>query len=187
MPHLVPESYFWVRPMFTSVYLLWAALWARVALYYGRASYASWLASGGQWRHAVSDVLSPFWWAIKATVCRLSLLRDKDFCAVGEVPNPYENGNLLRFAIFLGSLTPIAFGITFADLDRHDWTLARIVSTMLFASSSILAAGGHLFLAHRRRPEAWRCLVMNSVYWLILSYPFFALYYHLVPEGIPLI
>lgn len=165
---VAPEVYFILRPIFTACYLMWAFLWMRVAWYYGQAAYVSWRISNGHWRFVFNDLFQPFWWAIKQTLCRWSMFKGKAFCGV-EIPSPYEAGHLLRFSIFLGSLTPITFGIQFAELDRSEWNYLKLFTTLFFASTSILAAGGHLFLAFRSRPEAWRKLVVRCTSWLIFA------------------
>ena len=177
MKMVSPEVYLAVRSIFLALYLLWAFLWARVMWYYGYASYTSWLANGGRWRFVFHDLLQPFWWAIKETLCRWNLFKGKAFCGT-VIPSPYEPGHLLRFSIFLGSLTPVVFGLQFGELDRSDWNIMRVIVTLLFVWSSILAAGGHLFLAFRTRPDAWRKLIVRCCFWLALSPLIFGVLYH---------
>jgi hypothetical protein len=165
-----PGAYQLMRPVFATTYLLWATLWALVATYYGRAAYASWTRAHGRWRDVFSDVLAPFWWAVRDTLCRWKIFRGAAFCG-SVVPQIYESGHILRFSIFLGSLTPITFGLQFAELDRSNWTYFNLVATFAFASTSIFAAGGHLFLAYVSRPDSWRKLVVRSIAWLLLAPP----------------
>lgn len=177
MKTVSPEVYLAVRSIFLALYLLWAFLWARVMWYYGRAAYTSWLANGGRWRFVFHDLLQPFTWALQQTLCRYKLFKGKEFCGT-IIPSPYESGHLLRFSIFLGSLTPIVFGLQFGELDRSDWTFMRIFITMVFVWSSIIAAGGHLFLAFRTRPEAWRKLIVRCCAWLVFMPGLFAFSYY---------
>lgn len=173
---VAPEVYQVLRPIFTACFLMWAFLWGRVAWFYGFAAYGSWLSNGGRWRFVLNDLFQPFWWAFKQTLCRWRIFRGAQFCGT-QIPSPYESGHLLRFSIFLGSLTPITFGLQFGELDRSDWTHAKIWSTLFFASTSILAAGGHLFLAFRTQPEAWRKLVVRCTIWLLFA-PVAIFYYY---------
>jgi hypothetical protein len=178
-----PALYVYVRAVFTSIYLLWAALWGVVCYHYGKSSYVSWKVADGRWRNVVGDVLQPFWWAIKESMCRWKLTRGASFCG-NAIPNPYNPGNLLQFAIFMSSLTPIAFGLQFSDLDRSTWSWFHLAVTAAFATMSILAAGGHLFLAYRNYPNSWRKLVMRSLAWCVFAPPVFLFIYEIFPSGL---
>lgn len=180
-----PGAYLVFKPIYTACFLMWAFLWARVAWYYGTAAYGSWVTAGGKWTHVITDLFQPFWWAFRETLCRTRFFRGANFCGT-TVPSPYEGGHLLRFSIFLGSLTPITFGLQFAELDRSTWTWYNMITTLFFALLSIIAAGGHLFLAFRSRPESWRKLVVCCSMWLIFS-PFFiaAFYSHVSRNVLP--
>jgi hypothetical protein len=175
-----------IRSIFASAYLFWGIMWSMVGYYYGRTSYVIWAAGGHRWRDAVPDILSPFTWAVRTTLCRWGLLRGEQVCGAQlSVPNPYESGALLRFAIFLSSLTPVYFGLFFFDLDRSDWTVQKMIATVICVTVSIVAAGGHLFLAYRNRAEAWRKLVMLSLMWVFFSPFFFYVFYYFIPTGVP--
>jgi hypothetical protein len=180
---VAPEAYMVIRPIFTTIYLMWAFLWMRVAGYYGLAAYASWISNNGRWRFVLSDILQPFWWAFKQTLCRWRLFKGAQFCGT-EIPSPYESGHLLRFSIFVGTWTPFTFGLQFAELNRSTWTYFQLCFTIIFASTSIIAAGGHLFLAFRSRPEAWRKLVVRCTLWLLFTPSFFYFWYQNVASNI---
>lgn len=186
MPNLSLDPYLVGQAIFAPMYLLWAYLWAKVAYYYGQASYVGWLANGGRLRDAIPDVLSPFSWAFKVTAYRLGLL-EGDKNPPPPVPHRHENGAILRFAIFLGSLTPVCFGIQFAELDRHGWTQSQFMLTVLFMTSSFIASLTHLFLAMRHDPNGWRRLIVRVALWCILAPVGFYALYLLWPSGIPLI
>ena len=167
---MTAEQYDLVRPLMIVVYLMWGILWGLVAWHYGAAAFASWRREKGRWRDALRDLLGPFTWAVRDTLCRWRILGGPKFCGT-EIPSRYSNGHNLRFAIFLGSLTPMTFGFFFLRLDRSDWSLFDVAINVLFVTSSVIAAGGHLFLAYKIKPYAWRRLVLLSLAVVTLGLP----------------
>lgn len=167
-----PAAYGFVAALYPSFSLLWGFLWLLVARYYGGAAYASWRQSGGRWGTALADMTGPLTWALRESLYRWKLRPRRDGGSPQEIPSAFTPGHHLRFSIFLGSLTPSIFGLGFAFLDRSDQSLMRISIVILLEIFSILAAGGHLFLAYRYEPERWRRLCLRSLIWICIS-PFF--------------
>ena len=159
-----------VRPILVALYVMWGSLWALTAFHYGRAAMASWKVAGGSWRSVPRDLAAPFTWAVRDTLCRWGLFKGAAFCGT-EVPSRYYKGHLLRFAIFLGSLSPVLWGFYFLNIDRSDWSSVDIVVNAAGVALSILAAGCHLFLAYKTQPNSWRRLVLCGMAWLLLAPP----------------
>lgn len=162
------DTYAFVRSFQISSFILWGTLWGLVAWHYGRAAFTSWQCAGGRWRDAIWDLVDPFWWAIREQMCRWNMFKGATFCG-HEIPTKYERGHLLRFSIFLGSLSPVVWGLGFALQDRTGETLLELIVKLIFVASSCLAAGGHLFLAYRGTPHGWRRLVVWSTAWILIS------------------
>lgn len=156
-----------LRPFFISAYLLWGALWVLVAVHYGAAAHFSWREQGGRWSAVLRDTTAPVMWAFR------QLLRDVGLRAPEPtpptVPHRYTPGHILRFAVFLGSLTPAMFGFYFWQLDRSRWATLDVYVNLLMVALSVFAAMGHLFLAYRAVPKRWKALVVCTAAWLAIA------------------
>lgn len=168
MNAMTPDQYKIVQPTMMILYFMWGSLWSLVAWHYGQAARATWRAENGKWAECLKDFFAPFSWAIRDILCRLT--RRPGFCGT-EIPSRYSNGHTLRFAIFLGSLTPAVFGFFFISMDRTNRSLLDMAVTAIFIATSILAAGGHLFLAYKVRPYAWQILVLAYTLLIFLGLP----------------
>jgi hypothetical protein len=163
-------AYAALRPVYVGLYAEWCVLWLLVAWYYGRSAYSNWKLAGGSWGRVLGDVAAPFVWGLRDSLCRWGLVRAAPYRGT-QIPSKYMPGHILRFAIFLGSLTPIMFGSYFAYMDRSHWSPLDVTVTFVAVSSSILAACYHLFLAYRSQPRKWQNMVTASVAWLLLGPP----------------
>lgn len=164
-----PGTGWLLPPLLAALYALWSAAWLAVAYHYGKAAYISWRAAGGKWGRAVAEVLQPFAWALRAAVCNLAPFKRSALCTVEQVPSPYSSGHLLRFAIFLGSLTPALWGMFMLVQHSSHLTSADHAVNLAGLCISIVAAASHLLVAYKSRPRAWSAAVTLSVVWILTA------------------
>ncbi len=166
-----PRVYEILRPVYVGLYWEWALLWCLVAWYYGRSAYASWRAGGGSPGRILCDLTQPLWWGLQHLLARAGLRRNANVLAAQTVPSTYGGGHLLRWAIFVGSLTPVMFGFMFADVQRSHWTNTQLWLTLAAVSLSCLAALSHLLLAYRTQPLRWGAVVAAALAWPLVVPP----------------
>ena len=156
-----------LRPFLIASYLLWGAVWALVALHYGAAAHFSWRQQGGSWRAVLRDITSPVMWAFRQLLRDVGLRAPEPLPAT--VPHKYTPGHILRFAVFMGSLTPAMFVFYFWQVDRSRWATLDVSVNLAMVLVSVAAAVGHLFLAYRAVPRRWIGLVVCAAAWLVLA------------------
>jgi len=166
-----PQVYAYLNSLLSVLYLQWGIVWAFVAWYYGLSSYASWRGGGGTIGSIVQDVAAPYVWAFRDAARRLGLGSSRPVGDSDHIPSKYQAGNQMRFAIFLGSLTPVLFGFYFVEFQRSDWTWTEITVNLVGVMISILAGLSHLFVAYRASPARWRATAIGSVLWWVLAPP----------------
>lgn len=153
--------------------LLWAVLWTKVAYHYSYAASVTWSESNATWKTMCRDLFDPLVFAVRDYFCqwawgrRIFGLECDDF-STKLVPTT-SPGNILRFSIFVGSLTPIVFGWLFVF--STDWSAAgwKLILGLVFIFTSILGALGHLFLAHRANRRRWSQIVTYTFAWLAIG------------------
>lgn len=153
--------------------LLWATLWLFVAFHYGGAAWSTWRLEQASWRRMFCDIFDPLMYAVTSFLGRFPSL-----ARLFKIhPHPYKGdlipttspGNILRFAIFVASMTPISFGYAFAFIHVWRGDPWKLVLTTFFIFTSILGALGHLFLANRGNPRRWSNIVMLSIVWVLVA------------------
>jgi len=127
-----------------------------------------WRQSGGKWRNSLSELASPFVWGIKNFFNRKTSVKNDGLYRV--MPMVYPPGLLLRFSIFLGSLLPVLIAFLFIVQGFRPVNGVSPILIFFGMSLSILAAGGHLFLAYRWSATAWGNLVFLGTL-LMISIP----------------
>ena len=157
--------------------LLWAALWIKVGFHYGRAAFHTWRLNGATWKTVCCDVFDPLMFAGRDFLARYRWARRlfgiKQYeYASGLIPTS-SPGNILRFAIFVGSITPVSFGLGFAFVDMWRADVWKLIVILVFMVSSILSALGHLFLVHRSSQRHWANIVTATFVWFIFFGPLF--------------
>lgn len=173
--NMTPESPldFFFSAVYPTLSLLWGTLWLMVAFHYGGAAWATWKLEGASWRRIFCDIFDPLMHAVMSFICRFprlaKLLRIHTPKYAGGMVPTTSPGNILRFAIFVASMTPISFGFAFAFIHVWHEDIWKLLLTLLFMTTSILGALGHLFLANRGNPRRWSNIVMLSIVWTLLA------------------
>lgn len=165
-----------LRMVFSLLYpawsLLWAVLWMKVAYHYSHAASITWHESNATWKTMCRDLFDPLVFAVRDYFCQWRWGRrlfGLDCTIEGEMVPTTSPGNILRFSIFIGSLTPIVFGWIFVFTSVWEGPLWKLLVGLVFILTSIFGAMGHLFLAHRGNRPRWSKIVTYTFTWLFLG------------------
>jgi hypothetical protein len=170
-----PSSAFqvFIACIYPSWSILWTILWLKVARHYGKAAFTTWKTNGSTLRVMYKDVVDPMVYAFHDSLYRWRWSRKlfgvKEHVYSQNLIPTTSPGNILRFAIFVASFTPISYGVAFAFTDMWRAPLWQLLVVVLFMVTSILGALGHLFLAHRGNPPKWSRIITYSTIWFLLA------------------
>lgn len=155
---------------FQAAYYTLAVLAALVILPYGRSTFVAWRECGGRWRDVPGCILRGVLWHFVPTLRDLyAVLRGKRPGIEPPVELACDLGQFLRGFIVLSFTGYLLCASMFANLDRSAFPPVILAGNVLFVGTAIAAALGHVFLAFRHSPRAYRVVAFGTAVALSLG------------------